>query len=758
MKLRYIIAGLFVVSVVSAVAQAKTTVQTVSHRELVSTNVPIQTIPVAPVTQETLSFGLLRHEDRSLKLTGTKPEQTVQFSLRSDEVAFGASLNLIFTPSPALIPVESQLKIYLNDELVSLVTVTNEDLGHKNQLSVPLVPKLLTDYNRLRFEFIGHYQDVCENPAHTSLWMDLGSDSTVDLMVQRLIVDNDLSNFPEPFFDSRDNQAFELPFIFADQPSLATERSAAILASWFGSQAKWRAKTFPVYLNQLPQHHSVVFMTNQSRPDFLKDYPQAQGPEIIMMDQPENPVDKLLVISGRDELDIETAVRGIVFGNILFRGNQVSVEDAAAPVPRQPYDAPNWVRTDRPVLFSELQNYAGQLQANGVSVDPISISMNLPPDLFLLRKNGIDMDLKYRYTPPIRRDSSRLSVYLNNQYLQSYPLNPNDQEANTVMHLPIIQGLMNRGTQLTIPALKLGINNDLRFNFEYAQTLYGGSTDQCVTTQLLTNNVAVDEQSTIDFSGFRHFMVMPELRAFANASFPFSKMADLSETVVFVPSHPDKATLETMFATFGQIGSQTGLAAYNVTLTDQAEALIKADKDILVIGSLPKQISDKAKVALSLGQHADSIHLPLRDISQVSNLLDVQSEGKEQTQATVHGSAALAAIVGFESPYFAHRSILALLSDHDAGSQLLTNALNSSTDRANMFGSVAVVRSSGVTSLRVGDVYTVGYLPWWEQLWFALSDNPYLLAAFSAFSVIVVGWLLWRLMRFLAHRRLNVDR
>lgn len=141
MKLRHIIAGLFVVS---AVAQAKTTVQTVSHRELVSTNVPIQTIPVAPVTQETLSFGLLRHEDRSLKLTGTKPEQTVQFSLRSDEVAFGASLNLTFTPSPALIPVESQLKIYLNDELVSLVTGTKEDLGHKNQLSVPLVPKLLT--------------------------------------------------------------------------------------------------------------------------------------------------------------------------------------------------------------------------------------------------------------------------------------------------------------------------------------------------------------------------------------------------------------------------------------------------------------------------------------------------------------------------------------------------------------------------------------------------------------------------------------
>lgn len=65
----------------------------------------------------------------------------MQFSLRRDEIATGASLNLIFTPSPSLIPVESQLKVYLNDELVSLITVTKENLGHKNQLSVPLVPE-----------------------------------------------------------------------------------------------------------------------------------------------------------------------------------------------------------------------------------------------------------------------------------------------------------------------------------------------------------------------------------------------------------------------------------------------------------------------------------------------------------------------------------------------------------------------------------------------------------------------------------------
>lgn len=103
----------------------------------------------------------------------------------------------------------------------------------------------MTDYNRLRFEFIGHYRIVCENSAHTSLWMDLGSESTVSLTVQRLIVDNDLSNFPEPFFDARDNQLLELPFIFAEPPSLAAERSAAIFSFVVWCSGKMACEDFP---------------------------------------------------------------------------------------------------------------------------------------------------------------------------------------------------------------------------------------------------------------------------------------------------------------------------------------------------------------------------------------------------------------------------------------------------------------------------------------------------------------------------------
>ncbi|SUH34226.1 Cellulose biosynthesis protein subunit B [Salmonella enterica subsp. enterica] len=61
--------------------------------------------------------------------------------------------------------------------------------------------------------------------------------------------------------------------------------------------------------------------------------------------------------------------------------------------------------------------------------------MNLPPDLYLLRSNGIDMDLNYRYTSPPTKDSSRLDISLNNQFLQAFSLN-STQETNRLLLRP----------------------------------------------------------------------------------------------------------------------------------------------------------------------------------------------------------------------------------------------------------------------------------------------------------------------------------
>lgn len=396
----------------------------------------------APSREVKLTFAQIAPPPGSMALRGVNPNGGIEFGMRSDEVASKAVLNLEYTPSPSLLPVQSQLKVYLNDELMGVLPVTKEQLGKKTLAQVPINPLFITDFNRVRLEFVGHYRDVCENPASSTLWLDIGRNSALDLTYNMLAVNNDLSHFPVPFFDPRDNRPVTLPIVFADMPDLAQQQAASIVASWFGSRAGWRGQRFPVLYNHLPDRNAIVFATNDRRPDFLRDHPAVNAPVIEMMSHPDNPYVKLLIVFGRDDKDLLQAAKGIAQGNILFRGSSVVVNDVKPLLARKPYDAPNWVRTDRPVTFGELKTYEEQLQSSGLEPAPINVSLNLPPDLYLLRSNGIDMDLNYRYTSPPTKDSSRLDISLNNQFLQAFSLNSTQETNRLLLRLPVLQGLL----------------------------------------------------------------------------------------------------------------------------------------------------------------------------------------------------------------------------------------------------------------------------------------------------------------------------
>ena len=122
----------------------------------------------------------------------------------------------------------------------------------------------------------------------------------------------------------------------------------------FRSRAGWRGQHFPVLYNTLPDRNAIVFATNDKRPDFLREHPPVKAPVIEMISHPDNPYVKLLVVFGRDDNDLLQAAKGIAQGNILFRGSRVEVNEVKPLLARKPYDAPNWVRTDRAVTFAEI--------------------------------------------------------------------------------------------------------------------------------------------------------------------------------------------------------------------------------------------------------------------------------------------------------------------------------------------------------------------------------------------------------------------
>jgi hypothetical protein len=384
---------------------------------------------------------------------------------------------------------------------------------------------------------------------------------------------------------------------------------------------------------------------------------------------------------------------------------------------------------------------------------PIQLSLNLPPDLYLLRNNSIDMKIKYRYTPSPLRDASRMIVALNGEFLQDFSLtDQSGVEKGLSLHLPVLEGLYDGQNTVHIPGLRLGSMNDLRFLFHYTNPLQGGTPENCVTAQPVPNDIVIDDTSTMDFSKYYHFLAMPDLHAFVDAAFPFSRMADLSETIVALPDQPTEAQLSLYLDVMGNIGARTGLPAFNVSLAHVSDKLADKDADLIMIGSIPTQLTDDRHVPVLVSAVQRWVKTPMR-----SSVLPLpnrdEAARRPEMETELRASGPLGAIVGFASPFVKQRSVVALLADDAKGYDLLREALNDSGKRAAVYGSVAIVRNSGVNSMRVGDIYYVGYLPWYERLWFVLSNHPILIGLLSVVGVILAALLIRKGLHILGRRR-----
>lgn len=142
-------------------------------------------------TQERLPLRQWKNSSSSwdratLTLRGVESEGSIGVSVRRDELVEAARLRLTFTLSPALLPGLSHLKVMLNDELLQTVVLNKEQLGTPQTVELDIDPRYFTDYNRFRFQFIGHYTTECENPNHSSLWASVSNDSTLSLSLRQL--------------------------------------------------------------------------------------------------------------------------------------------------------------------------------------------------------------------------------------------------------------------------------------------------------------------------------------------------------------------------------------------------------------------------------------------------------------------------------------------------------------------------------------------------------------------------------------------
>ena len=713
--------------------------------------------PAAGATSYTVTLKQLGR-NYPMSLRGVESTDSVSFDVRADSIVTGARLNLQYTYSPALLAELSQINVLVNDEVAASLALPKDKAGQLQQQMVQIPAHLITEFNRLSLQFIGHYTMSCEDPQHSSLWAKISNASELGIDVSPLVLPDDLAIMPLPFFDRRDARALDLPFVFAAAPDNATLEAAGALSSWFGAQASYRGARFTSAFNQIPASGNAVVLL--SGPDALQvgslSLPPAKGPTLTVMANPNDANGKLLVLSGRDGSELKRAATALVLGNQALSGNSVVIERMEVVQPRKPYDAPNWLPSDRKVKLGELLP-AKELSVSGYNPGDIVVPLNFAPDLFTWRDAGAPLHLKYRYTPQERSNNSSLIISFNDALMQSQNLLSQDKLDSGVLSALQSDDSLGRETTLLLPLNSAALQSrlQLRYMFDYLK--------QGECNDIIIDNMrgGIDPESTLDVSGYDHFIAMPNLGVFKDAGFPFTRLADLSQTAVVLPDNAGTADLAAYLTVLGRFGHATGYPATGVQVLQAAQVASAANKDLLVLASggnqpLLAQWADQLPASNAEGQlslHLSDLPMRVRDWLSPDPEANLR---RARMAMAFSGGASSTYLTGFESPLKSGRSVVVIASSQPQGLADVTNALIGGEDYTQSIqGSLVVVRGKNIEPLVADEQYYVGSLGPIKYLQWLISRHVVLALVLTGLGLILLSGLAYLLLRARANQRLQ---
>jgi cellulose synthase (UDP-forming) len=681
----------------------------------------------------------------AIQFRGTDASRSIPFSLPQTQVAQQAKLNLKYSFSPSLLGQLSHLNVLLNGALIASLPVPAKTADVQDALSTSLTlpAELLTRNNVLGFQFIGHYTMSCEDPANSVLWGRVETNSNIEVSGSLLPLSDNLNMLPLPFYDeSVGSTTASIPFAFASQPSRRALEAAGIVASWFGIRAKARALTFPVTVDgALPKGNVVLFVEEPSGMPTGLDL-RGGGPVIAIRTNPNDPFGKVLIIAGDDGTQLVTAARSLALENNLLQGRTIQVSDFQLPPVRQADDAPLWLRTDR---VSPFWNYSVDkaLQSDGSGTLPVYV--RIPPDLDFGGTSTLPLHLDYRYNAIPLAAGSTMRVSANGSLANELPLPQRDNPKQT----------LNETVAVPLVSMRPFANTFL-FNFFFQIP----KTGPCRNTPPINLQGALLRSSYLDLRGLNHWAAMPNLELFANAGFPFTRFADLSQTRIVMPPKASSEEIGLYLMLLSYFAEQTGYPALRLQIDDSGR--LGNDADYLILGTpddqpafeqlnhhLPITVSQDGVSVEETGGFFAAIQSAWWQVAEMRPVWWWKlSQGQQRAGLVASlGEYPDAVIQGIESPWTAGRSVVTITIKNDGATRAFTGAFLKSSGSGSISESVSVLQGGDFTSYRLGDAFfQVGHLPWWTQVRYRLREFPWLVVLLTfILGLFVVPWTRARL-------------
>jgi cellulose synthase (UDP-forming) len=694
----------------------------------------------------------------TIVLRGVDAHHTVYFSVPQTQVVKTATMRLRYHFSPGLLPMISHLNVSLNRSLFATLpvrtspTIGGDDTNAATQNSALLEATLtlpadaLVHNNELTFEFVGHYTTSCEDPSNTTLWSHVDANSSIELGGTLLPLQNDLKVLPLPFYDAAVNLHPSVPIVFLSQPSAKALQAAGIVASWFGIMTDYHAVRFPVSISgTVPQGNAIVISENTASLPGALGVTASRGPTIAMRTNPFDPYSKLLVVTGDNADDLLVAAKVLTLQGSSLAGDMQTVRLAAETGRRKPDDAPRWLSTDRITTLGEIAQ-TGDLQ--GDSSVPVGAYFRIPPDLDLTdAKPNLAFQMNYRYNPVPLANESTLQMYMNGAYVSSTPM-PHSNNASAQLE-----------TLIPVPVVDMRpFSNSMKMQFVFQIA----KTGKCMDTAPMNLQGAILKNSYLDIRDIPHWAQMPNLELFANAGYPFTRMADLADTAVVMAETPSTEEIEMYLTLMGHFGAQTGYPVLNVTVTNADGMKTDHEKDYLLLGTADNLASALARVGDGLPVKVKDGGLEVEDTQGFFAPLQnawwrVRSSDRvESGKLEIAGGVLPDALVeGIEWPRGSGKSVvLVMLRDKTVAPGFLQTFLKTSQS-SDIAHSVSVLQGDHFVSYRIGnDVYHVGYLSPLISMSRFFQQFPVMAILIVVGVCLLMGILLRAALRRRARRRL----
>ncbi|NMG05780.1 cellulose biosynthesis cyclic di-GMP-binding regulatory protein BcsB [Brasilonema sp. UFV-L1] len=503
-----------------------------------------------------------------------------------------------FQHSPSLYANRSNLTVLINDTAVGSVPLKSKQ-SQISEVRININPRLLQDYNEIKFVAQQNTSQQCTDPHDPNLWTEILPDSKLIFGFQRQPIPLNFSRYPYPFFDQLGLETNNIVYVQPNQLSQNWLTTTARLQAAFGRFADFRpiqTSLVSNIKNVKPEQRLVIIGTPSEQPALtsLKLPLSISGTEILDINK--RPVSEdtgvliatrtkekggtpVLIATGNGPRGVAKAVQFLVQPDLRKMGtgpvifvNQV--KDVAPPEPRQ---WPRYIPEDNNFRLSDIRTPINgepfsDVTVRGSEAPPVEINFRTLPDDRFLR--GSTMNLVYSYGPQMNPRTSAIDVLLDGRYIGGTRLTADSGETRQTLKVDLPASLLNSESKLQV---FFRMNPKEPFD---KQKCLSAADQQLVGTLHAETNFDLKREPSVQ---------LPDLKLL-QFGFPFAAPQDLSKMAIVLPQNPSNTDILTLLALSERLGrlSQAEAIKFPVYTPESIPDSVRKGYHLVGIGTRDK--------------------------------------------------------------------------------------------------------------------------------------------------------------------------